>query len=233
MILYNINLLPPELQKDASIDTGKLKKMLIIAGFCLMVLVSYGGFVLSIYSLGGEIEDVKREIAVLEPQAKKYDQLLQERQQISKKADAMEKLLVTRVGVFPILNDLNHNLPVDVTITSMTFGYAEKAPNGGYASVENISSQDKPQDGVSLDKSPAPAAKAKPPQGQQPGKGAGNPPNLITIQGLAQSQSSVGVLINSLRNLPYVKMVRLSSVIESKYGQISDFTVQAYLYERG
>lgn len=233
MILYNINLLPPELQKDASIDTGKLKKMLAIAGVCLIVLVSYGGFVLSIYSLGGKIEDVKREIAVLEPQAKKFDQFLQERQQISKKAEAMEKLLVTRVGIFPILNDLNHNLPVDVTITSVSFGYAEKAPDGGYASVENISPKDKPQAETPVAKSPAPAAKAKPPQGQQPNKGAEPPPNLITIQGLAQSQSSVGVLINSLKNLPYVKMVRLTSVIESKYGQISDFTVQAYLYERG
>ncbi len=228
--MYNINLLPPELQKDASIDKGKLKKMLAIAGACLFVLVFYGGFLMSVYRLGGEIEEVKKEIAILEPQAKKFDQLLQERQQISKKADAMEKILITRVGIYTILNDINNNLPVDITITGLTFEYVEKAPDGGYASVENASPKDSANAATPPAKSPAPAGKAKP---QQPAKGAENPPNLITIQGLAQSQSSVGVLINNLSKQPYVKVVKLTSVAELNFTQVSNFTVQAYLYERG
>lgn len=245
--MYNINLLPPELQKEASIDMGKLKKMLLVMAVGLILFGGYGSFLLSMHFRNSELEEIESRIVVLEPKAAKIDEYIKLQKQNTARINDLERLLHRRMSFYQILRDINNNLPVDIYLTKLEADYLEKPAPGGFASARKPAVQEINKPGEQKTPAQASGTPGQNPQPSQENQGnnppAGAPkspppqpdtakpvPNRIMLEGLAQSSASVGVLVNNLTNMPYFRYIKLESVDEdSEYPQLHRFVVHAYM----
>ncbi|ACA59488.1 PilN domain-containing protein [Candidatus Desulforudis audaxviator] len=210
--MYKINLLPPELQKDVSVDMGRLKKLLVLAAVFVVLVGSYGSFLWQYHARNAELAQLRAQVALVKPIAEQVDALAARSAENEKRSAELETLLLGQIRWTRLLNDINYNLPADVFLGVIRAGRVEDVPVlGGFASPS----------GLKADKTAAGKAE---PQGLVL-------PNVITIQGVAQSTASIGVLINNLYSLPYFELVQLKYLEEEvlTFHGHKLFEVDAYL----
>lgn len=206
--MYKINLLPVELQRDLSIDVKGLIKRVTATVFVILLLASYGAFLYMGYLTKREIADTERYIKQITPAVKKVEAMKAQRIKDEESAKVYKELLSARLTRFPLLEDLNFNMPVDMWLENVDMSYV--APKDGGKSGQNGQTPAETSGGATQGQ---PAA---PPQAQTQGASGKNGlvstplPNTLVLVGYARSVPSIGFFVNNLYRMPYFSEVVLN-----------------------
>lgn len=208
--MYQINLLPSELQKDTSADIKRLQKTILI----LLVVLLIGGYSFFVWQWRLKAEElvvIKNQIAIVKPVAEKADDLKQKHQINLKNISELEDLLKSRIALTGLIDNIGHNLPVDIFLASIRLTYEEDLEiPGGFASPFESKLNGEANEEVKS-KQNTRVVKANSTESEDFSIPR---PNKVTIKGLTQTTCSVGTLINNLYSLPYFNMIKLRSIEE-------------------
>lgn len=237
--MYDINLLPPNLQKKFNID---VKKLLISFTITCMVTGLVGGYGLLMFKLYGtrmEMHRIDQRLNQIAPQVARVEQLKRERLEGEKKINAFRTIIDDRLTFTLILDDIAKNMPVDMWLTGISMEYREKyIPRGGFASPpgmlagvyknktvdKNITGKKPDADKQNITKTPTDKKDKE--------KNSPPPPNVLVLQGAAHSPASVGVFVHNLARLPYFQNINVLKVFANTAGDPGQaFTIEAQLRE--
>lgn len=205
--MYEVNLLPPELQRAWSVSTRRLFLLVVISLVIGLVIFGYAFFLVQSYLTRNELAVVQQRIAAASIRAKEASNLKQRRQQAGASYKAREELINGRQLWADMLDDINVNVPVDVWLTEMKV-YPEKKTghddkSGGKAEPAKGGQQDKTTIEV-------------PPR-----------PDKVYIEGAAWSIPSIGVLLSNLASLPYFNEVTLEEFHRDEELGVTVFSISA------
>lgn len=206
--MYKINLLPVELQRELSIDVKGLIKRVTATVFVIILLASYGVFLYMGYLTKREIADTERYLKQITPAVKKVEAMKAQRVKDEESAKIYKELLSARLTRFPLLEDLNFNMPFDMWLENVEMSYV--APKDGGKSGQNGQPAAETSGGATQGQ---PAA---PPQAQTQGASGKNGlvstplPNTLVLVGYARSVPSIGFFVNNLYRMPYFSDVVLN-----------------------
>jgi Tfp pilus assembly protein PilN len=230
--MYRVNLLPPKLQREELVDVRRLL-LTSVAAILILVIVGTGvGFVVSFNNVKQEINSANQTIAILQPTVDMV-QGLQSQIRVMQSTEADYKgLLGRQVTWSNLIYKLNEIAPSDLWLTELDMSNADlsKDPAAKQASTAFPA---------------APGASGVPgANGNVVAMGdaqsAGEPypyPNVITIKGMANSVTSIGIFDQNLNNLPYFKNVVINTIGSQTLGaqgsspqvEANTFQITAYL----
>jgi len=242
--MYKINLLPSELQRDLSIDVRKLVKRAAVSLVAVILLAGYGSFLYSSYSTRKEIAKTEKYLNELNVTVKKVEEIKKQRETSEQSAQKLKELLNNRLAWSSVLEDLNHNLPVDVWLERIDLSHIDlQASTGasgqpkGQADAQAPQSQSQP---APAQPNPAQAGTGAVPEGKPPSGQSGTPapssppvPNTLTIEGYSRTVPSIGVFVNNLSRMPYFTRVTLNEFAEDEKMGAIKFKVTAAIKEGG
>ncbi|MDD4239611.1 MAG: PilN domain-containing protein [Desulfotomaculaceae bacterium] len=191
--MYKINLLPLELQRDLSIDVKGLVKRVSITVTIILLLASYGVFLYLGYLTQREIADTQRYLNQITPAVKKVEAIKTQRVKDEESIKVYQGLLSARLTRFPLLEDLNHNMPFDLWLENVDISY--------------VASKD-----AGKDAQPGQPATTTQAAGGKNGPVSPPLPNTLVLEGYARSVPSIGFFVNNLYRMPY-----FSSVVLNEY----------------
>ncbi|AEG15534.1 Fimbrial assembly family protein [Desulfofundulus kuznetsovii DSM 6115] len=209
--MYRVNLLPPKLQRESTID---VRRLLILAGATTLI----GGFLgacvffpLNFLLMKNELAFTRQQIADLESVVARVEAMKKERQDLEGAIKEYSATLKERKTWSEIISRLGSITPVDLWLTGLE--------------ISNQQSQEGKNEGE------AAASKSA---GSQPSKdreGGGPPakPNVMVFKGVSRTLSSVGVFEHNLYQLGYFERVELKKISAGKDGFA--FEVTGYLKE--
>jgi Tfp pilus assembly protein PilN len=205
--MYRVNLLPPKLQREELVDVRRLL-LTSVAAILILVIVGTGvGFVVSFNNVKQEINSANQQLGVLQPTVDMV-QGLQSQIRVMQSTEADYKgLLGRQVTWSNLIYKLNEIAPSDLWLTELDMSNADlsKDPAAKQASTAFPA---------------APGASGVPgangnvvAMGNAQGSGEPYPyPNVITIKGMANSVTSIGIFDQNLNNLPYFKNVVINTI---------------------
>lgn len=226
MHTYKVNLLPPKLQLEGTID---FRRLAVIGGttlFAAVILGGYGAFLLHFYSIKNDLEATKQQLASLAPLVSRVEGIKNERKGLEAALTEYHSILEKHIDwLSDLLSDLGDIMPVDLWLIDLDL-YNKPVE-------QKAKSPDSTSQGTKAKKSetdaPA-AAKAKSSksagQGQEE-SGAFAKPNMIKFTGFSRTVPSIGVFINNLHKLPYFKEIKLNKI--SAEGEGFKFEISAIL----
>jgi type IV pilus assembly protein PilN len=230
--MYRVNLLPPKLQREELVDVRRLL-LTSVAAILILVIVGTGvGFVVSFNNVKQEINSANQQLGVLQPTVDMV-QGLQSQIRVMQSTEADYKgLLGRQVTWSNLIYKLNEIAPSDLWLTELDMSNADlsKDPAAKQASTAFPA---------------APGASGVPgANGNVVAMGnaqsAGEPypyPNVITIKGMANSVTSIGIFVQNLNKLPYFKNVVINTIGSQTLGaqgnsaqvEANTFVITAYL----
>jgi len=233
--MYKVNLLPPELQRDISVDIRRLVKWLTVSLVVIILVLGYGIFLYSFFSTKKEIVETEKYLSELQVTVNRIEDIKKQRQKNEQSVQKFKDLVEKRLIWSYILDDLNYNLPVDMWLASIelsftglqvstgTVGQAQGQPNAqasqmqiqvqtGAGVVHGVQALPEGQKGIAV----------SPPV-----------PNTLTIAGYSRSVPSIGIFINNLHKMPYFAKVTLNEIAEDKNNAVIKFKITAMTREGG
>lgn len=242
--MYEINLLPPKLQRKFNIDVKKAAAFLGLTFLITGLAGGYGVFLFQLYGARSEINRIETRLQQIAPQVAEVEQIRKERLAGEKQVKAFQTIVDNRFTFTPMLEDIACNLPVDTWLTGITVENREEyAPPGGFASPPGMLAETVEDSTGEAPKTPAgapgtgngqkPAQPAnRPVQGQKDKTAPPPPPNVLVLQGVSYTPASVGVLVHNLARLPYFQSVNVIKVYENTGDEAGQaFTIEAQLRE--
>ncbi len=230
--MYKVNLLPPKLQREELMDVRRLLLISVATVLALAIIGTGVGFVVSFANVKREINDANQQLIVLQPTVDMVQSLQSQIQTMRSTETDYKSLLDRQVAWSTLLYKLNEIAPSDLWLTELDMSNADL-------------SKDPAAKQTSTAFPAAPGASGVPgANGNAVAMGnaqsAGEPypyPNLITINGIANSVTSIGIFVQNLNQLPYFKNVviktigsqTLSSQANSSPVEANTFEITAYL----
>jgi type IV pilus assembly protein PilN len=205
--MYRVNLLPPKLQREGLVDVRRLLLTSVAIVLVFVILGTGVGFVLSFNNVKQEMNYANQQLAVMQPTVDMV-QSLQSQIQTMRSTDADYRGLLDRqVTWSTLVYKLNEIAPSDLWLTELDMSNADL-------------SKDPAAKQVSTAFPAAPGAAGVPgasgnvvAMGNAQGSSEPYPyPNVITIKGMANSVTSIGIFDQNLNNLPYFKNVVINTI---------------------
>ncbi|MDH7577813.1 MAG: PilN domain-containing protein [Bacillota bacterium] len=205
VVMYKMNLLPPELTPRPPLERKKLPLLMGTALLFGLVLCTGLWFFSQMYVMKLEIQALKAEALPLRQLAAKVSLLQQERKETEQAAKALNNLLAGAQSWSPLLRRIEACIPVDVWLTNIEITHEKKAlPSASRAG--NIETQ---------------AIKVREEEA------APLHPNTLIIKGKSRSFSSIGVFVRKLLELPFSTVI-LHDVQETKETGELEFVIKAH-----
>ena len=227
--MYRVNLLPPKLQREELVD---VRRLLLTSAAAILILAIVGTgvvFMVSFNNVKQEINFANQQVAVLQPTVDMVQRLQSQIRAMQSTEADYKGLLGRQVTWSTLIYQLNEIAPSDLWLTEL-----------------DMSNADLSKDPASKQASTAfPAAPGVPgangnvvAMGNAQGGGEPYPyPNVITIKGMANSVTSIGIFDQNLNQLPYFKNVVINTITsqtlaaqgDSPQVEASTFEITAYL----
>ncbi|HAG10133.1 MAG TPA: hypothetical protein DCK76_01795 [Desulfotomaculum sp.] len=210
-MIYKVNFLPPNLQREGNID---LRRLFLISGVTLIVTllaISCGFLVINFFVMNNQLRGTQQQLAELAPVVDRVEKITSERKELEKTIDQYNFLLKRHVVWSDMFYDYNNISPVDLWLNSVELSY-------------------KPDLKVTIGSSPVITGKEEQKQSSLAGSGQSvdiQRPNQVDFKGASLTMSSIGVFINNLYQLPYFKEVKL--IKASRESQGITFQITALL----
>jgi len=210
-LIYKVNFLPPNLQREGNID---LRRLFLISGVTLIVTllaISCGFLVINFFVMNNQLRGTQQQLAELAPVVDRVEKITSERKELEKTIDQYNFLLKRHVVWSDMFYDYNNISPVDLWLNSVELSY-------------------KPDLKVTIGSSPVITGKEEQKQSSLAGSGQSvdiQRPNQVDFKGASLTMSSIGVFINNLYQLPYFKEVKL--IKASRESQGITFQITALL----
>jgi type IV pilus assembly protein PilN len=199
--MYEVNLLPPELQRAWGVSTRRFFLVVVVSAGIALVIFGYAFFLVEGYLARNELAAVQERLAATSVRAREANNLKQRRQEADTSYKVREELIGGRQLWADMFDDINVNVPVDVWLTEMKV-YPEKKA-GDKAEPAKGGQQDK-------------TATEVPPR-----------PDRVYIKGAAWSVPSIGVLLSNLAVLPYFNEVTLEEFHRDEELGVAVFSISA------
>ncbi|MDD3653353.1 MAG: PilN domain-containing protein [Desulfotomaculaceae bacterium] len=242
--MYKINLLPPELQRDISIDIKKLVKRVSVSLVVISVLAGYGAFLYSYVETQKEIAQTEKYLNELQLAVRIVEDLKKQRQDNEQTIKKFTEMIDQRLTWSYVLDDFSRNLPVDVWLERLELSYNETQAAAGTGQVtgqpnpnpqsQSSQPQTQGQTGAQAGATATKGGQASP-TGQQGQSQASAPPvpNTLTIEGYSHTVPSIGVFINNLNKMPYFTKITLNELAEDEKTLAIKFKLTAAIKEGG
>jgi len=229
---YRVNLLPPKLQREELVDVRRLLLTSVTAVLIVAIVGTGVGFVVSFNNVNREINDANQQLAILQPTVDMVQGLQSQIKTMQSTEADYRGLLGRQVTWSNLIYKLNEIAPSDLWLTELDMVNADlsKDPAAKQASTAFPA---------------APGASGVPgangnavTMGNAQGSGEPSPyPNVITIKGMANSVTSIGIFDQSLNTLPYFKNVVINTIGSQALGAQGDsppveantFEITAYM----
>jgi len=198
MYAYKVNLLPPQLQREGTID---FRRLILIGGATLLLAVSLGGygiFLINYLSMKNELTSNKQQLASLSPLVFRVEGIVKERKELAATLEEYDVILKKHVAWSNLLYDLGDIVPIDLWLTDID--------------ISNKTTAAKEQNG-NVKPDAAPKTEAQPKEADIYSR-----PNTIIYKGVSQTVPSVGVFIRNLTMLPYFEEVKLVKIESDNQG---------------
>lgn len=235
-----INLLPPELQRDISIDIKKLVKRLFVSLVVISVLAGYSTFLYSYLATKKEIAQTEKYWNKLQVTVKIVEELKKQRQGNEQTIQEFTAIIDKRLTWSYMLDDFSHNLPVDVWLEKIDLSFVDpQVVVGAAGQVKGQQAQIRPAQTQGRAGAQAGAGatleEQAPPAGQNGQSQAFSPPvpNTLTIEGYSHTVPSIGVFINNLNKMPYFTKVTLNELAVDNKSSAIKFKLTAAVKEGG
>jgi len=192
-LIYKVNFLPPNLQREGNID---LRRLFLISGVTLLVtllVLGYGFCIINYLAMKNQLKETQLQLDNLAPIVTRVNKITNERKELEKSINRYNFLLRKNVCWSDMFYDFNKVCPVDLWLNNVELYY-------------------KPDLKVTVGSSPVLTEKEESKRFSQAGSGQIadiKRPNQIAINGASLTMSSIGVFINNLYQLPYFKEVKL------------------------
>ncbi|ATW23999.1 PilN domain-containing protein [Candidatus Formimonas warabiya] len=134
----NINLLPVELQKKASVKTQRNLLMMLAGLIACTVLIVFTGFFAWIKICEYRLAHLDQSIATIMPKDALEKSYQQENLQMEKDLQNLEQIQEGRIDWTTILQDMNNHLPRDMWITGFSSQGGKVSITGLTADVSEI-----------------------------------------------------------------------------------------------
>lgn len=231
--MYKINLLPPELQRDVSIDfkTLAIRASAVVAAVGLVAM--YCAFLYNIHSIKLEISQEEKYLSEIQFTVKKVEEIKNKRLANEQSVQKYRELLDNRVTWSPVLEDLNKILPTDMWLESINISHVDRQVQGGGAIIPAPQPPPVQLPGYQLQSQ----IQAKTAGTAQGGQGENQPvsslptPNTLTINGYSRTAPSVGVYLHNLGKMPYYSKVALNEMGEDEKESAYKFKITATVKE--
>lgn len=213
-----MNLLPEELKMKQK-TRKNIKRICEIAPIVLVVLaIPWMAVEYKINQMNNELKVVDTQINEIK---KEFTEIEGIRQKIKSKKDEVkiyDMLLSKRVTWAPILNDINKCIPFDADIKNLDFKYDQSID-------ERFKQDEKQNENQNQEVQPSETTEKKEaPLYEQI-------PNLMTIEGHAQTPKEAGEFVYSLGQLKYYKKIDLENVKKDETEGGYTYLIKAYLKE--
>jgi Tfp pilus assembly protein PilN len=229
---YRVNLLPPKLQHEELVDMRRLL-LTSLATVLVLVLIGTGiAFMISYFNVKQGIDSANQQIAMLQPTVDMVQSLQgQVRTMQSTEAD-YNGLLGRQVTWSSLIYQLNEIAPSDLWLTELDMGNTDLSKDPAAKQASTAFSVAPGASGVPGVNGNAVA------MGSAQSTGEPYPyPNVVTIKGMANSVTSIGIFDQNLNNLPYFKNVVINMIGSQTLGAqaggspvvANTFTITAYL----
>jgi len=201
-LIYKVNFLPPNLQREGNID---LRRLFFIGGITLLVtllVIGYSIFVITFFVMKNQLKESQQQLAELAPIVANVKKITSEREELEKAIAQYNFLLKKQVCWSDMFYDYNNICPVDLWLSSVELTY-------------------KPDLKVTIGSSPVLTGKEESKQFVQAESRQLvdiQRPNQVAINGASLTMSSIGVFINNLYQLPYFKEVKLNKASRETQG---------------
>jgi len=212
--VYKINLLPTELQKDLSIDVKGLVRRVTITVIVILLLFGYGAFLFVGYLTQREISDTEKYLSQISSAVKRVEEIKAQRVKDEKSTKIYQELLSARQVRFPLLEDISHNLPVDMWLEKLNMSYVAPKEDG-----KNSQPAQAANDGAQEQQNTQSHTQG---QADDKNKPSSPPvPNTLIVEGYSRTVPSIGIFMNNLYRMPYFSNVVLNELAtDEKSGNI-------------
>ncbi len=216
---YRVNLLPNKLQRNISIDVGKLVKRVVVTLAVVSLFTGYGIFLFNFYSTKKELAATEEKFKQVQVAVKKVEAIKKQRLDNEKAVNEFKELLKKRQTWACVLEDINYNLPTDMWLESIDIYCAERQVGPEQPAQENKTASGKQE----TDTGPEAEEQSAVPV-----------PDTLAVAGYSRTVASVGVFVNNLNQMPYFSSALLVELFEDeKYMAVKKFRVSATIKEGG
>lgn len=199
--MYEINLLPSELRENNDVKTKKLLRLAVVV-IGVSLLFAYGAFTYKLHILKREIAETEAGLLQLQSTVQQVENLKRQRQDDELLAQEFKALLEDKNGWFGLFEELRVIIPVDIYLENIEIYFADVEPN--------------------FEPSALPGGISRPVAG---------PANAIDLTGYSGTVASVGALMNTLNNMPYIAESNLMEIKETSGAETVKFKITATLSE--
>ncbi len=238
--MHKINLLPPELQRDVSIDFKTLAIRASVTVTAMAVLAFYCTFLHSIYSIKNEISQKEIYLSEIQSTVKIVEEIKNQRLADEQSVQKYRELVSKRKLWSPMLEDLNCILPADMWLEGINISYVEQQPPGGIVIMPATPPvfQPGPQAQAlqgQLQVKPVPPDTGVTQDGQKGTQPVSSlpTPNTLTMEGYSRTMPSVGVFVHNLGKMPYFVKATINEIGEDDKSAAFKFKITATIKESG
>ena len=205
--LYRVNLLPPSLQREELVDVRRLLLTSLAAVLILAIVATTVVFVISFNNVKQEIGFANQQVAVLQPTVDMVQSLQSQIRAMQSTEADYNSLLNRQVTWSTLIYKLNEIAPSDLWLTEMDMNNTNLSKDPASKQVSTAFPAAPGASGVPGDNGNVVA------MGNAQGSGEPYPyPNVITIKGMANSVTSIGIFDQNLNKLPYFKNVVINTI---------------------
>jgi len=236
--MYKVNVLPLELHRNINLDVKKLIKTMTVYTITTILLVAYGTFIFSYYSTRKEVAETEKELVQLQDTVNKVEKIKKQRQNDELAVQNFKALVDNRKTWSHMLEELNSSLPVDIWLESIDLSFAGPQTvagiNGqtvGKPKIQAKGMQAQAQTRVNRADAGAESGVESDPKGLS--QLVLPHPNVLSVEGYSRTVPSVGILVNNLGKMPYLKNIMLNEIREDERHAAVKFKITAMIGESG
>lgn len=119
MDLYRVNLLPPHLQQESTIDLHRLRIILVIGLPTVLILACYCVFMINYCTVKGKLAETKSQTALLAPVAAQVQDMIAERTALEATMKELDQIITNHRSWSGLLDDLGDIAPIDLWLTRL------------------------------------------------------------------------------------------------------------------
>lgn len=210
--MYRVNLLPPKLQREGTLDVRRLLLVGLTTLLAASLVGGYGVFILTFWSAKSELAATEQQIAALAPAVARVQAMKTERKDLEEALQEYDSILSKQQMWSDILLDFSHITPIDVWLTSLEIVYKGTEPAKGASGAQSAPAQAKAQSGGSQS------------SGQVSVDQLQSKPNTMLLKGYSRTVPSIGIFVNNLHQYPYFLDVQLNRILRDPQGNQFEIT---------
>jgi Tfp pilus assembly protein PilN len=202
--MYRVNLLPPKLQHEELVDVRRLLLISVSIVLAFVILGTVVGFALSYITVEQELKTVDQHLAILQPTVDMVQGLQSQIEAMQSTESDYKGLLDGQVNWSTLIYKMNEIAPSDLWLTELDMSNADLSKDPAAKQVSNAGAAAPGVPGANGNTVAMSNA-------QSPGEPYPYP-NVISISGMANSVTSIGIFVQSLNQLPYFKNVAIKTI---------------------